>query len=59
VAGVKFLQWVGDNPTAWFLLLLSAFMGAALTIGWACSPTIPAPRITPQTVCCPVEVDEP
>ena len=58
---MKFLQWVGDNPTAWFLLLLSAFMGAALTIGWACSPTIPetpTPWST-QTVAPAIEVDEP
>lgn len=35
----RFLEWLGDNPTAWFLLLLAAFMGAGLTVGWACEPT--------------------
>jgi len=60
----RFLEWLGDNPTAWFLLLLAAFMGTALLIGWSCSPVTPDPFTpttyapwTPATAAPPVETE--
>lgn len=62
----RLASWLGDSPTAWFLLLLTAFMGTALLIGFSCSPVTPAaPSPTtygpwvPQTSGEPIEVEEP